>query len=387
MNYSPSAVSLPAILSANFIGLLLIGCVCMHAGMRTRKKDPERALLNAIAFCAALSCILDPVCALVNGRDTVFAKILNFHCNNLLFLSGVIGVWCWTMLMEHHLFGELTLRRKRMLAAPMLVLLGAIIADFFHPALFSISKEDVYVRQEGYLLAVGIEVSYLLYTLIRYFMARRTGGILKFFPVWNFIIPTIGGAVVQTCFYGISVIPACCAVAYASITVALMNEKIYKDPLTGIYNRAYLDYVLGRIRRKKDTSYTGIMIDLNGFKSINDRFGHLTGDEALIRTAGILKRSAGERGVVIRYAGDEFIVLINSYSGSALTECLDRIRMETDAFNESSPEPYRLSMAFGFAPLDPDKSAAEFLNIIDENMYRSKRSYYASKGHDRRHRE
>ena len=61
--------------------------------------------------------------------------------------------------------------------------------------------------------------------------------------------------------------------------------------------------------------------------------------------------------------------------------------METDAFNESSPEPYRLSMAFGFAPLDPDKSAAEFLNIIDENMYRSKRSYYASKGHDRRHRE
>lgn len=67
-----------------------------------------------------------------------------------------------------------------------------------------------------------------------------------------------------------------------------------------------------RAYKRKDTWVCGIMIDLNGFKAINDTYGHAEGDTALILAAGLLKNAFGEYGVVTRYAGDEFVVILNT---------------------------------------------------------------------------
>lgn len=93
---------------------------------------------------------------------------------------------------------------------------------------------------------------------------------------------------------------------------ALKNEIIFTDCLTGLYNRVYLEFLHKRACNKKDCWVSGIMIDLNGFKQINDNYGHAEGDLALCIVADLLRKSFSEYGVVTRYAGDEFVIMLNT---------------------------------------------------------------------------
>jgi diguanylate cyclase (GGDEF)-like protein len=97
-----------------------------------------------------------------------------------------------------------------------------------------------------------------------------------------------------------------------------MQTKEKKDPsnidfLTGLYNRRYL-----KARLEEDLvnfgeqgkPYSLLVLDLDYFKMINDTFGHLVGDRVLLRTTGLIKASIRSADVAVRYAGDEFIVLL-----------------------------------------------------------------------------
>ncbi|MBI1784029.1 diguanylate cyclase [Candidatus Sumerlaeota bacterium] len=91
------------------------------------------------------------------------------------------------------------------------------------------------------------------------------------------------------------------------------EEKSLTDPLTQLYNRRYLDRVM-EIERARIKRYgrpiSMMMIDLCDFKKINDRFGHVYGDEVLRETAAILKANVRDPDIVVRFGGDEFVVLL-----------------------------------------------------------------------------
>lgn len=142
--------------------------------------------------------------------------------------------------------------------------------------------------------------------------ARRKTGTLKLFPVQVFFVPVLIGVVVQAVFMEVAITWTSIAVAIAGIMTALKNETIFLDYLTGLYNRVYLEFLQKQAYKRKDAWVCGIMIDLNGFKAINDTYGHAEGDTALILAAGLLKNAFGEYGVVTRYAGDEFVVILNT---------------------------------------------------------------------------
>ena len=376
-----------AILSTNFIGLLLVFSVVFNGTQIIHASTAEGGTMRTISFLAALACITDPITALVNSRPGAWFYRVGMISNSILFLCGTAAIWSWTIMMEHHLFGGLRRVRAVIIAVPNAVMTVLMFVNFFTPVIFRLDENNTYQRCGGYFLVVLAELGYVVYALYRYYQARKEGGILKFFPVRNFIIPLTAGIIVQTIFFGISVIPASSAVAYVSILVSLMNEKIYRDNLTGLYNRAYLDDILARLHKRHARPLAGVMIDLNGFKEINDGFGHLTGDEALIDAAGILNRAVGAQGSVIRYAGDEFILLLNLQDSVKIQECLARVKEETDHFNVVGGRPYQLSMACGTSMLNPETTSAEdFLNTIDHQMYEAKRQYYQETGRNRRQR-
>ena len=88
---------------------------------------------------------------------------------------------------------------------------------------------------------------------------------------------------------------------------------VFEDELTGIHNRRFLlNYFQYKISwdALKDHPLALIMVDLDHFKKINDAYGHYVGDQALVWVAGLLKEVSGDEGLAIRYAGDEFMVLI-----------------------------------------------------------------------------
>ncbi len=98
-------------------------------------------------------------------------------------------------------------------------------------------------------------------------------------------------------------------------------KELYRDELTGVYNRRYLNLILerelARTRRYGDT-LSILILDLDNFKEINDAYGHLEGDKSLIKFAGILRESARDADTIVRYGGDEFVIIAPStnYDGA-----------------------------------------------------------------------
>jgi diguanylate cyclase (GGDEF)-like protein len=91
------------------------------------------------------------------------------------------------------------------------------------------------------------------------------------------------------------------------------SRLIFEDDLTGIYNRRFLlNYLQHKVSWDSLESRTVslLMMDLDYFKEINDTYGHGVGDKALIWVAGLVKKLSGDKGLAIRYGGDEFMILL-----------------------------------------------------------------------------
>ena len=122
---------------------------------------------------------------------------------------------------------------------------------------------------------------------------------------------------------------------------------------------------------------------MNGFKSINDLYSHEEGDNALITVAKILKDVISSNGSIIRFAGDEFVIIIKTSSEDELLSYKNKILESFERFNNTAGKPYALSAAIGTALYDFSKGdVSDFLNNIDSLMYIDKENYY--KNHDRR---
>lgn len=153
------------------------------------------------------------------------------------------------------------------------------------------------------------------------------------------------------------------------------------DPLTGLLNRAAFVTALQRELAEvgPDTQAWLYFCDLDGFKEINDRFGHDAGDAVLVHTARQLRRQAGDRSVVGRFGGDEFCVLVPAAEAS----CRDPHELR-DLLAEAVSEPCRIPVgepvraqgSFGLVVLDGDRLLADdVLRDADQRMYQRKRRF------------
>ena len=119
------------------------------------------------------------------------------------------------------------------------------------------------------------------------------------------------------------------------------------------------------------------MLDLNGFKKINDNYSHEEGDQALIAFAGILNSVFGSVGTVIRFAGDEFVVLMQKAKESDIELYKSKTMEAVEKYNETSGKPYKLSAAVGGKVFDFSKEdTQDLVVVIDKLMYKDKDDYY-----------
>ncbi|MBO2517385.1 MAG: GGDEF domain-containing protein, partial [Clostridiales bacterium] len=221
----------------------------------------------------------------------------------------------------------------------------------------------------------------LLDSVLIYYRAKKASGGLMFFPVWIYIVPGLIGIVMQSLFYGISVIGPCAAISVAGLVISLQREALMKDKLTGLYNRYYLDRMNKSIPKSRHSAYTMLMLDMNRFKSINDRYGHSEGDRALITVSELLREALKDIGIIIRYAGDEFIVILFSQDDGIIRQQTDKIEKALSDYNAAGSAPYELSVSIGYCVMDLDQhSINEVLSIADNRMYENKTRLYAVTG-------
>ena len=146
----------------------------------------------------------------------------------------------------------------------------------------------------------------------------------------------------------------------------VLQELVDRDPLTGLSNRRALPAVL---RESFESGATILFFDLNDFKEINDSYGHQTGDECLRHFAKSLLASFRPEDHVIRYAGDEFVVVARGAEPGHLLERMEALR-DRLKFDHGALPPIRF--AVGHAVLPANGEPEEALRAADEAMYRDK---------------
>ncbi len=158
---------------------------------------------------------------------------------------------------------------------------------------------------------------------------------------------------------------------------AELTEKAVRDGLTGVYNRRHLTAVLEKqVRVATDGSPLSIvMIDVDHFKAVNDRYGHAVGDQVLVDLARQLTGSVRESDLVARYGGEEFVVVLPGVDARTAACRADQWRRRCAETAVDSPLG-TLSVTFsaGVAQLTTAGSADNLLCLADEALYRAKRA-------------
>ncbi|MEK7364879.1 MAG: diguanylate cyclase, partial [candidate division NC10 bacterium] len=159
------------------------------------------------------------------------------------------------------------------------------------------------------------------------------------------------------------------------------SRLIFVDELTGLYNRRFMrQYLRERLDQltRDRTSLAVIMLDLDGFKQINDTYGHLDGDLILKRLAELILAALPANAYAIRFAGDEFFAFlegVDAGEGVRVAEAM-RERVNTERFaTEKAPDgiPVRISLGVAAYPEDAP-SPSELIEAADQALYRSKRA-------------
>ena len=364
-----------SVFTANIISLLLIGTLYLSNRQRMSNESDMRIILRMMAI-TAVSNVADCLVFYLDGSSEIFLKIIVFLSGSWLFLGNVLTGYTWAKFLTMHLNIPFTAMRKRVYRAGGIAAVILLIINIFYPLVFS-NSDGTYQRGPAYSVFLILAFLYISDSLYLYVKCRKKVGTLKLFPVEVFLVPIVIGVVVQALFVEIAITWTSIAIAIAGIMTALKNETIFLDHLTGLYNRVYLEFLQKQAYKKKDVRVCGIMADLNGFKEINDNYGHAEGDSALIITADTLRKSFGEYGVVTRYAGDEFVIMLNTTDERLVRELIERAKKNFAQENIRNGKPYTLSASMGYAICDLKVETMDaFMNRIDRRMYKDKLAYY-----------
>lgn len=373
MSLLSNNINIPSIIAINLMGLVVLFTIFIGSDWRIVRRTTTVKALLLMAISVAIGCILEPICYMQDSTSRIGSYILN----SLLHYVHCITPIGWIMMISTHLNVKISRIHKIFLIVYLLVFVIVLVVNLFVPILFYIDDKGTYTRSAGYIIFLVVGLSVVFDGVIISFKTRHRSDRIKFFPVWAFLIPALLGRAIQTVWYGLSTAVPFLAVSIGCCALCLQNERLYRDTHTHLYNRTYLKSLEQRLKKQSSHIFTAIFLDVNKFKSINDTYGHLEGDRALIRVAEALRDSVADKGEVIRYAGDEFFILYNSSIDDA-KKLVDSINEQLSKLQIDTGKLYSLSVSAGIASLDlKNESIDDVLDRTDKLMYENKRGNYS----------
>jgi len=305
---------------------------------------------------------------------------LNALFNLILYVIAPLGGILWFLYVDFYVYRNIKRHSRIMKWMLLLFLLNtliSVISVFFTGWFFKIKEGNVYERGEFFL--VHIAICYAFFFYVFFFTVKNRSRIEKriYVPLLLFPLPPVIGGILQSIFYGTSLNWSGMALSVLIIYFNIQNENLNTDYLTNVYNRRQFDqYVIGKIQSSSESrSFSVILIDLDQFKSINDTYGHATGDEVLQTAAALLRQCLRKNDFIARYGGDEFCVVLDIDNKKELEEIVGRINLFFERFNRNYKKSYEINLSMGYDVYDTrlNQDYETFLKHVDKRMYEAKK--------------
>lgn len=339
----------------------------------------EDKLYDWMAWINLINALFETISFLIDGKLLWCGRTINYISNSICFVGTVSIGLLWALYVNLRIYRNYKkmIHSSKILLIPWLVEVAGIICNLFGTnIMFGISEYNVYERTVGAIWGYLSLLIYFTYTTYLVYHSKKQGINLNFFPIQYFVAPCVLGVLTQLFFYGITTSCISVSLALSFIQMQSYAKTSYMDELSGLYNRRYLNGILSNQKYVTSHSLYGIMIDINDFKKINDCFGHNIGDHTVSSMGAILFKSIPENSIPIRYAGDEFIILLSNVDETCVRSTIKNIRTNLSKFNETNAFPYTLSISIGYAKNNVNDNAELFLENMDKKMYEEKRKYH-----------
>lgn len=357
-------------------------CMIILIGLAVRSRrslfsSTQQLLFSMLGYTSAAYIFFDMIWTLSDGVSTPVGITANWISNAVSFSLFAIACLIWFFYSE-------TMQGSRLLTTPYRVVLLTLptalvvvlaFTSYWTHTMFYIDAQGVYRRGALYMIQPIVSYCYVIYTSLHAFIQARKVESLQTKAIYRtlafFVVPALVGGTFQVLFS----VPGLCVGITLSILllyIIYQEQLISTDPLTGLNNRNRFEtYMLSLFSGadQADDVYL-LMMDADGFKLINDRYGHVEGDHALQVISATLKEvCSASGGFIARYGGDEFVVLQKAAAEQDIIDLCSAINDEL----ARAEVPYALRMSIGYARIgDSVDTWQDLLRAADAELYRVK---------------
>ena len=301
-------------------------------------------------------------------------NLLNYIFNFSFCLSTSLVIPIIASYLDYHIYGSYDRLKKRWFyIQPFILTALLLLINIFEPVLFSVSADNIY-RRESFMIVMPI-INISIFAYLCYLAYKRRAYIQRevIWVIFIYVLIPAVAAFVQVAFFGMFILWPMMAVTVVLTYIFLETISTSRDYLTGLFSRHRIDdYLEYMLQHKK--SFILVMIDIDNFKSINDKHGHLSGDLALKAFSKSLINNFEKAKVVGRYAGDEFILLIDNYNFSEMKERLLKVEDQMKELYDSRETEFLVTFSYGYYERTEGESISyeDIINRVDKMMYCNK---------------
>jgi diguanylate cyclase (GGDEF)-like protein len=365
-------------LDVNVFAVFVLVVLLINARKGLNPGNKMAILFTKLAALVLMITLIEITSYMVDMKSGSTMFFLNYISNALLFLLAPAAMYLWVEYVDHFFIRDTQEIKKRRyyrnVLASVTVLL--VLVNLFNGMFFQILEGNVYQRGPLFLVQMLLNIAIVLQAYIIIFKNRRRLDDAMLWSLALFPVLPLLGTVIQSLFYGTTMILSYMAMSLLLIFLNVQRTLIFLDSLTGLDNRRSIDLKMESMsERGKECLYAGMMVDIDNLKEINDRYGHATGDMAIKHTAEIIKNSLRKGDFVARYAGDEFFAVMDVKDYEALKVTVKRIESAFEKFNHESGVPWKLSVSIGYDLFryESPESMEDDMRRIDALMYEEKK--------------
>lgn len=364
-----------------FICMLLIAIIFFKTWHHHDKRQSHKLYLAAL-ICSLLMMLFDLIWGLMHYGVLPASDLLSTFVNQAYYFMIILLMYFWFAYTEcAQNTNYLSNKKYRILTLlPVIFIAVLIFSSIFTGWVFYIDDLGIYHRGPLFGLHQICSFAYLSFSSLKLTIKalKKENFIHKkeYLILSSFIIFPLISAVLQIFFFGLPILCVGLSLGLLLVYTNYQELQISKDYLTGLSNRnQMISHLSSRINhRSPEKALYLLLIDANNFKSINDRFGHIVGDQALKHIANVLTYVCNQHNCfAARYGGDEFVVICELYTPEYLDTICNAIHANLKRVNMKYKLPYELTVSIGCAQYTDDiKYLQDLISMADHNLYKVK---------------